>query len=129
MIDINPNYCQGTMLDRLNGDRAITESALYNLLNTTPGDYSKIFNADIGSFWRVYLQEPLSDSTAGKIELEIINSITKWLPKIKIMRGSSYVHADFSLPGYRVCIRYVASADEGSQSGGTLKTVSFDVPL
>jgi phage baseplate assembly protein W len=121
--DINPQYTQGNLVDRLSGDRAITESALYNLLNTNPGDYSRIFNADIGSFWRKYLQEPISDVTAAKIQLEILESVTKWLPTITLVRRSSMVVADMRLPGYYVKIVYTSPTSPEEQE------VSFSVPL
>jgi phage baseplate assembly protein W len=118
MIDINPNYLQDEtqLSDTLSGSLAITNGALFSILNTTPGEQANIFQADVGSFWRTYLQEPISDTTAAKIQLEILDSIEKWLPTITLNRAASHVAADFKLPGYRVFIHYTSPDVTGIQS-------------
>lgn len=125
MIDINPNYLQGpdATNDTVQGDTAVVESALFNLLNTTPGENSVIFNADVGSFWRQYLQEPICDATAAKIQIEILESIEKWLPNVELFRASSNVIADMNLPGYRVNITYMSPVIS------ELQTVNFAIPI
>jgi phage baseplate assembly protein W len=108
MIDLNPAYTQNQLAELLSADLAVNNSSIYNLLNTTPGEQSRIFRTEVGSHWRNMLQENINDVTAAKIEIIILDSIEKWIPKIQLVRSLSYVEADFKLPGYRVRIEYIA---------------------
>lgn len=120
-VDINPRYSQNKLADRLSADLAITQSSIYNILNTVPGDQSRIFRTDYGSHWKMFLQENINDVTAAKMELLLLDAIAKWEPRIKLLRSESYVVPDFRLPGYRVRIVFLNPANQTQQ-------VNFEVP-
>jgi phage baseplate assembly protein W len=120
-VDINPRYSQNRLADRLSADLAITQGSLYNLLNTVPGDQSRIFRTDYGSHWKMFLQENINDVTAAQMELLLLDAIAKWEPRIKLRRDQSFVIPDFKLPGYKVRIVFLTPDDQTQQ-------VTFDVP-
>jgi phage baseplate assembly protein W len=122
MLDLNPLFTQTPLADHLSGDLAINNSVIYNLLNTSPGEQSRIFRTAIGSHWRGLLHENINDVTAAKIEDLIVDSLKTWAPKIQLIRGRSRVTADFNLPGYRIHLEYTAP------NNPLPKQVSFLVP-
>lgn len=120
--DLNPLYKQNHLPLSVTGDDAVVTSLIYHALNTTPGEESRIFKNDVGSHWRMLLQENINDVTAAQIELLIFDSIKKLDPRVHLVRQNSRVEADFSLPGYKIFISYATA-------GSIIpKTVTFSVP-
>lgn len=101
-IDVNTNFTQDSLPDRLPNQLAIMNSSLYNLLNCFPGQRSRIFQPTYGSMWMAFIQEPILDITASKMEKMMIDSIDKWIPQIDLDLKGTAIRADTSLPGYHV---------------------------
>lgn len=103
-IDINSQYGLDNLPDRLPDQLAITNCALFNLLNCAPGQRARTFQPTFGSEWLRFIHEPIVDATAAKMESSMLDSIERWLPQVTINRKSTRIDADTSLPGYRVRI-------------------------
>ncbi len=103
-IDVNTQYGQDNLPDRLPDQLAITNCALYNLLNCAPGQRARTFQPTFGSEWLRFIHEPIVDNTAAKMESSMLDSLERWLPQIEIDRKSTRILADTSLPGYKVRI-------------------------
>jgi phage baseplate assembly protein W len=115
LIDVNPNYGVDNLPDRLPDGLAITNCALYNLLNCAPGERARIFEPTFGSLWLHFLNEPIEEITAKKMEIFMVQSIEKWLPQIKVDRRSTLIIPDSALPGYKVRIGYATAFSSSAQ--------------
>lgn len=122
-IDVNTNFTVDSLPDRLPDQLAIINSSLYNLLNCVPGQRSRIFQPTYGSQWMQFIHEPISDLTAKKMEILMIQSIRKWVPQIQLDTSSTRIDVDFSLPGYKVRIAFTTPFSSSSQQ------IKFDVNL
>jgi phage baseplate assembly protein W len=105
-IDINTMFTQNNLPDRLPDALAIQYGSLFNLFNCAIGQRSRIFQPTYGMLWIEFLQEPLDQITANKMQMGMLQALAKWEPRINVNLGSSYVTPDFSLPGYQVGISY-----------------------
>lgn len=105
-IDINPLYGMNNLPDRLPNQLAIANCALYNLLSCAPGQRARTFQPTFGSLWLRFIQEPISDNTAAKMQTFMVDSIEKWIPQILLDLSQTRIEADTSIPGYRVRISY-----------------------
>ncbi len=103
-IDVNTSFGLDNLPDRLPDQLAITNCALYNLLNCAPGQRARTFQPTFGSEWLRFIQEPIVDNTAAKMESSMLDALDRWLPQIQIDRRSTSIQADTSLPGYKVRI-------------------------
>lgn len=122
-VDVNTNYGLNTLPDRVPDDLAIVKSSLFNLFNCTPGQRSRTFQPTYGSYWLQFLQEPLCDMTAMKMETFMIQAIQRWEPRIKIDLSSTSIKPVPELPGYTVRIAFVMPNVPGSQQ------LQFSVPI
>tara|TARA_R100000152_G_C6666859_1_gene104230 strand:+ start:97 stop:516 length:420 start_codon:yes stop_codon:yes gene_type:complete len=82
-------------------DNAIKQ-AVKNLIMTTPGE--KPFQPLVGSNITRLLFEPLDDFTSDAIEQEIINTINRFEPRVRMQDVA--VRADFSRNAFNVTIEY-----------------------
>lgn len=105
-IDVNSQLGMNSLPDRIPDTQAIIYSSLYNLFNCVPGERGRTFQPEYGSRWRQFLQEPIVDSTAAKMELFMIQSIKRWEPRITLDLPNTYITPDTSLPGYVVRIAF-----------------------
>lgn len=100
-IDVNTRVGLDSLPDRITDATAVWHSSLYNLLNCEPGERARIFQPEYGSTYRRFLQEPISEVTAAKMQIFMLESIRRWEPRVTVMPSSS-IQADTNLPGYRV---------------------------
>lgn len=105
-VDINTRYTQNNLPDRLPDTEAIIKSSLFNLLNCAPGQRGRTFQPEYGSGWLQFIHEPISSTTAAKMELMMIEAIRRWEPRILLDRAGTYVQENSSLPGYVVHISF-----------------------
>ena len=82
-------------------DNAIKQ-AVRNLIMTTPGE--KPFQPLVGSNITKLLFEPLDDFTSDAIQQEIINTINRFEPRVRMQDVS--VRADFARNSFNVTVEY-----------------------
>ncbi len=102
-IDVNSNYTQDPLPDRLPDELAIKNS-LFNIFNCPIGARGKIFQPEYGSEWYYFLQEPIDAITASKMNIAMIHAIARWEPRIILDYSKTFVRANLNLPGYEVRI-------------------------
>lgn len=122
-VDINTLVSQDNLPDRLPDQLSITNSSLRNLLTTRIGERGKIFQPEYGSEWYTYLQEPLDDVTATKMQITLIQAIARWEPRIVLDYANTYIQPNYDLPGYFV---HIAGMDTLSKAP---ILVQFNQPL
>jgi phage baseplate assembly protein W len=122
-VDVNTNFTQNNKSDRLADSLAIEEASLYNLFNCMPGQRARTFQPEYGSMWYHFLQEPLLDITAAKMQLFTIEAIERWEPRIILDTALTYIKAELALPGYVVNIAYYLPNET------TPKQLQFQVKL
>lgn len=108
-VDVNTLVAIDNLPDRLPDQLAITNSSLRNLFSCPIGARGKIFQPEYGSEWYQYLQEPLDDITAAKMQISMIQAIARWEPRIILNYANTFIQADFNLPGYVVHISGIDS--------------------
>jgi phage baseplate assembly protein W len=123
-IDANSLFTINSSPDLL-PDVLAVQNSLYNLLNCTIGARSRIFQPQYGSMWTQFLQEPLDQSTANKMQVAMIQAIGRWEPRITIDYSNSFVTPDNSLPGYQVRIAF--SINLNLNTNASPQAVSFSV--
>lgn len=115
-IDLNPTFGESNLPLRLPDEQSVMFCSLYALLNCPIGDRGGIFEPTYGSDLYWYLQEPLSEDTAGSIKISILTTFAKWEPRIRLNAGRTTVTANMNLPGYDVHIEGVYVATGVSES-------------
>jgi phage baseplate assembly protein W len=105
-IDVNSQFTVNSNPDRLPNVLAVSNS-IFNILNTIPGQRSRIFQPTYGASLYQFLQEPLDQTTANKIRIGFIQALGLWEPRITLNLAQCYVNADFAAVGYDVGISYV----------------------
>jgi phage baseplate assembly protein W len=101
-VDVNTRVTQDSLPDRVGDDVAIIHSSLFNLMNCMPGQRSRIFQPEYGSLWMSFINEPISDVTAAKMQLMLFESIKRWEPRVQLDLDRSSIDPDTNIPGYRV---------------------------
>lgn len=104
-IDVNSRFTVDASPDRLPDALAVGNS-IFNLLNCPIGARARIFQPEYGTLLWQFIQEPLDQSTANKIQTSFLQAIARWEPRITVDFSNSYVQANTSLPGYNVRIAY-----------------------
>ena len=79
------------------------ESAIENILLTRRGE--RVMRPDLGSVLEWYLMEPLSEGTAHKIGLKILDVLSRQEQRIEVKKIE--VVADHTIGGYQVTIEAV----------------------
>ena len=95
------NYRENLLLEA----RDAVKNEVYNLLKIPIR--SVPFNRTLGTKAEGFLQEPISEMTAFKIETALFDAIELHLPRIKVRNGDVVVRLDKSNTGYIVDIRYL----------------------
>ena len=85
----------------VNNDNAIKQ-AVKNLILTVPGE--KPFQPEIGSRISELLFEPLDPFTSDSIKQEVINTISQYEPRVRIV--NVFVKANFDKNSFDVELRY-----------------------
>jgi phage baseplate assembly protein W len=115
-IDVNTLFTQNTLPDRLPDDLAIQYGSMFNLFNCAIGQRSRIFQPTYGMLWIEFLQEPIDQITANKMQMGMLQALAKWEPRIKVDLSKSSIVPDFSLPGYQVGISFTMGLTSQRQS-------------
>jgi phage baseplate assembly protein W len=102
-IDTNSQFPLNNLPDRVPDYLAIANS-IFNLFNCPVGARGKIFQPTYGSEWLYYLQEPIDTVTSNNMFIAMIQSITRWEPRIILDYSQTFVQPDTTLPGYKVQI-------------------------
>jgi len=79
------------------------ESAIENILLTRKGE--RVMRPEFGSVLEHYLMEPLSESTAHKIALEVLDALLRQEPRVEVRKVE--VVADHRIGGYQVTVEAV----------------------
>ena len=122
-IDVNSLFTMNTLPDRLPDALSIQYGSLYNLFNCSIGERSRIFQPTYGLYWKEALQEPISNLTATKMQIGLIQGLARWEPRITVDVGSSYVTPDFTLPGYQVQVAFTLALTSQRQAMSFAVTV------
>lgn len=104
-VDVNSLVTLNAQPDRLPNIAAVANS-IYNICNCPIGGRSRIMQPLYGSLWYQFLQEPLDQSTANKMNVAMIQALQRWEPRITLDNSNSYVSPDTTLPGYQVRIAF-----------------------
>jgi len=102
-IDVNADYGVLSGAELLLDEKAINGS-LRNLMRCHIG--SRRMLREYGTYIAYYLQEPLIPLTADSMLSSLVQSITRWEPRVQVDIANSSVEADTRLPGYRVTLSY-----------------------
>lgn len=104
-IDVNSQFTANNLPDRI-PDVLAVKNSLFNIFNCPIGSRSRIFQPQYGCLWIQFLQEPIDTTTATKIQLDLLQALAKWEPRISVDFVNSGVVPDLSLPGYYVTIAF-----------------------
>jgi phage baseplate assembly protein W len=105
-IDVNTQFGMNNLPDRLPDAQAIQLCSLFNLFNCPIGSRSRIFQPEYGSMWYQFLQEPIDQTTANKMQIAMIQAIARWEPRINLDMSNSFITPDLTLPGYNVRLAF-----------------------
>lgn len=122
-VDVNTDFTQNNLPDRLPDGLAIVKSSLRNLFNCVPGQRARTFQPTYGSIWLQFIHEPICDMTAQKMETFMVQAIEKWEPRITLDLTNTAIVPDTNIPGYRVRIAFVMPNVPG------LQQLAFQVPV
>lgn len=103
-IDVNTDFTQNNLPDRLPDTLSITRCSLINLFNCPIGARGRTFQPTYGSMWYQFLQEPIDDITSGKMWIAMIQAIKRWEPRIILDYSKTSITPDTTIPGYIVRI-------------------------
>lgn len=104
-LDVNSNIRNNGKPDLLPDIHAINNS-IRNLFKCPIGARGRIFQPTYGTFLYNLLHEPLDQETAFRIRASLVQSLEKWEPRIRLDHANTRVDPVYSLPGFRVQVRY-----------------------
>ncbi len=104
-MDFLPNPITKDILKKTN-ESSIAQS-IGNLLQTS--HYERLFNANIGCNLKRHLFEPIDNISTNNIKEEIIQTITNYEPRVKLLDVS--VVPDYDSNGYTVSIKFFVNND------------------
>lgn len=122
-VDVNPLFTVNSLPDQLPDILSVQYASLYNLFNCPIGARARTFQPEFGSMWYQFLQEPLDSITAGKMQIAMIQAITRWEPRIKLNYSNTFIQPNMQLPGYTVRIAFTWNLSLVPQS------MSFNIPV
>jgi phage baseplate assembly protein W len=105
-VDVNTRLGQNNLPDRIADSTAIIHSSLFNLFNCAPGQRGRTFQPEYGSLWMSFIHEPISDITAAKMQMFMIDSVKRWEPRIELDLDRSSIVANTNIPGYEVRLSF-----------------------
>lgn len=100
--DVNPDFSLNRKSEVLLGEEAIN-AEISNVLGISIGEYW--WEPLFGSRLHSYIFEPLDEITAGKIYVEIVSIIPKWIPYIRLT-SNSFVYANINNSSFDIYIEY-----------------------
>ena len=105
-------------------DLESVQQSITNILATKPGE--RLFKPEFGIDLEKYLFTIMSESTTFAIFDEIIVSIGRWEPRIKILYPESYVQPDYDNNTYDIFLTFVFRNrnDKRFNYVGKLKTIT-----
>jgi phage baseplate assembly protein W len=104
-VDFLPNPITKDILKKTN-ESSIAQS-IGNLLQTS--HYERLFNANIGCNLKRHLFEPIDNISTNNIKEEIVQTITNYEPRVKLLDVS--VVPDYDSNGYTVSIKFFVNND------------------
>jgi len=112
-IDVNTDFTLNNLPDRIPDDLSIVYASLINLFRCPIGARGKIFQPEYGSEWYQFLQEPIDQVTAAKMQIAMIQAIARWEPRIQLDYSKTSITANTLIPGYEVRIVGVDTLTKG----------------
>ena len=101
-LDVNSQFTTNSMPERFADANAVLYVSFFNLMNCPIGARGRIFQPEYGSSLIWFLQEAISQATAQKIRLAMMQIFGRWEPRFDMDYMNTQVTPDFSLPGYRI---------------------------
>lgn len=103
-VDVSPSLGDGSRELVLDVDAV--NAGLTNLLSTPIGTCGPTFNPRYGGMLYEFLQEPLSERTAGQMRTSIFQAIHTWERRITLNMSACDVRPDSTITGYRIRLEY-----------------------
>lgn len=103
-LDVNPQFTNNLQPERFADVNSALYSSFFNLMNCPIGARGRIFQPEYGSSLMWFLQESISEITAQKIRLAVMQIFGRWEPRIDLDYRNTQITPDYSLPGYRIRI-------------------------
>ena len=103
-LDVNPQFTNNLQPERFADVNSVLYSSFFNLMNCPIGARGRIFQPEYGSSLMWFLQESISEITAQKMRLAVMQIFGRWEPRIDLDYRNTQITPDYSLPGYRVRI-------------------------
>lgn len=103
--DLRARYRQERGDVLVKGEAEVIKESLRNIFSTTTG--SRFFNRGFGSRLNFLLFEPMSDTTAKFILIEIQQTLERFEPRVQLNFRTSDVVPDFDNNLYRLKLQYV----------------------
>jgi phage baseplate assembly protein W len=115
-VDTQSLFTMNTLPDLLPDALSIQYGSMYNLFNCEIGERSRTFQPQYGMMWRTFLQEPIDNITATKMQIGMLQALARWEPRITVDVANSYVTPDLSLPGYQVQVAFMLNLTSQRQA-------------
>lgn len=103
-LDVNPQFTTNAQPERFADVKSILYCSFFNLMNCPVGARGRIFQPEYGSSLMWFLQESISDITAQKIRLAVMQIFGRWEPRFELDYRNTQITPDYNLPGYRIRI-------------------------
>ena len=103
-LDVNPQFTNNLQPERFADVISVLYSSFFNLMNCPIGARGRIFQPEYGSSLMWFLQESISEITAQKMRLAVMQIFGRWEPRIDLDYRNTQITPDYSLPGYRIRI-------------------------
>lgn len=103
-LDVNPQFTNNLQPERFADVNSVLYASFFNLMNCPIGARGRIFQPEYGSSLMWFLQESISEITAQKMRLALMQIFGRWEPRLELDYRNTQIIPDYSLPGYRVRI-------------------------
>lgn len=103
-VDVSPSLGDGGREVVLDVDAV--NAGLTNLLSTPIGTCGPTFNPRYGGMLYEFLQEPISEKTAGQMRTSIFQAIHTWERRITLNMSACDVRPDSTITGYSIRLEY-----------------------
>jgi phage baseplate assembly protein W len=117
-VDVSPSLGDGSREVVLDVDAV--NAGLANLLSTPIGTCGPTFNPRYGGMLYEFLQETISEKTAGQMRTSIFQAIHTWERRVTLDMSACEVTPDWTITGYRIFLKYTLA---GGLSGSLDLTV------
>lgn len=110
--DVNTNLTRNQLAPVVTNNSAISNS-LFNLLNCLPGGRARTFQPTYGSILYQFIHEPITDLTAAKMRIWLVQAIANWEPRVKLNEELTIIEASLELPGYMIRLAWEDPTNPG----------------